>query len=542
MDHLRMGKKNTGGLNKLFVMFTMFCVFISSQAFSQEVEAAVDTTSIRIGEQVRYNIAVETDSIDLVVFPEGQTFSPMEMVESYPVDTNRVRDRFRLIREYSLTQWDSGSYTIPRQRVTINNNVFFTDSILVQVGTVVVDTTKQKMFPIKPAVEVPSRFFIPKWAWWIIGLLLLAGLGIYLFFRRRKKKAEAAKKLPPYEQAIFELQELDSSDLLATREVKEYYSRLSAAVRHYLDGEVYDHAMESTTSELIDYLERERKQGRLNLTDQTISRLRIILERADLAKFANSRPDVLTAREDRSSVENVINDTRASIPQPSEEDLLRDQQYREKLARKKKIRKLVTGIAVVIILISGATAYVISTQGFGYFKDTYLGNKSKSMLEGEWIRSEYGSPPVTITTPMVLKRVLSDSSAISSGKEIFRAGDIDQNLYIDLNTRPVSQGFKLQSAVEEVYGYLEKRGARNIITKQEKISTLNGAEGLRIFGTMGIKTEESGGVLQKKYEILNFAEAGGYQQIVVIYNEGDNYAEEIAQRITTSVELRNIEE
>lgn len=537
-----MGKKNTGGLNKLFVMFTMFCVFISSQAFSQEVEAAVDTTSIRIGEQVRYNIAVETDSIDLVVFPEGQTFSPMEMVESYPVDTNRVRDRFRLIREYSLTQWDSGSYTIPRQRVTINNNVFFTDSILVQVGTVVVDTTKQKMFPIKPAVEVPSRFFIPKWAWWIIGLLLLAGLGIYLFFRRRKKKAEAAKKLPPYEQAIFELQELDSSDLLAAREVKEYYSRLSAAVRHYLDGEVYDHAMESTTSELIDYLERERKQGRLNLTDQTISRLRIILERADLAKFANSRPDVLTAREDRSSVENVINDTRASIPQPSEEDLLRDQQYREKLARKKKIRKLVTGIAVVIILISGATAYVISTQGFGYFKDTYLGNKSKSMLEGEWIRSEYGSPPVTITTPMVLKRVLSDSSAISSGKEIFRAGDIDQNLYIDLNTRPVSQGFKLQSAVEEVYGYLEKRGARNIITKQEKISTLNGAEGLRIFGTMGIKTEESGGVLQKKYEILNFAEAGGYQQIVVIYNEGDNYAEEIAQRITTSVELRNIEE
>lgn len=542
MDHLRMWKKNTGGLNKLVVIFTMFCVLSSSQAFSQEVKAAVDTTSIRIGEQVRYNIAVETDSVDLVVFPEGQTFSPMEMVESYPVDTNRIDDKFRLIREYALTQWDSGSYTIPRQRVTINNNVFFTDSVLVQVGTVVVDTTKQKMFPIKPAVEVPSRFFIPEWAWWILGLLLLAGLGTYLFFRRRKKKAEAAKTLPPYEQAIFELQELDSSDLLENREVKEYYSRLSAAVRHYLDGEVYDHAMESTTSELIQYLERERKQGRLNLTDQTVNRLKIILERADLAKFANSRPDVFTAKEDRSSVENVINDTRSSIPQPSEEDLLRDQQYREKLARKKKIRKLITGITVVIILISGATAYIISTQGFGYFKDTYLGNKSKSMLEGEWIRSEYGSPPVTITTPMVLKRVLGDSSAISLGKEIFRAGDIDQNMYIDLNTRPVNQGFKLQSAVEEIYGYLEKRGARNIITKQEKISTLNGAEGLRIFGTMGIKTEESDNVLQKKYEILNYAEGGGYQQIVVIYNEGDSYAEEIAQRITTSVELRNIEE
>lgn len=540
-----MWKKNTKGLNMLLLVNTMFCIFLflnSSQAFTQEVEVSVDTTSIRIGEQIRYSIAVETDSTDLIVFPEGQTFSPLEMVESYPADTNLVRDRFRLIKQYALTQWDSGSYTIPRQRVAINNTVFFTDSLLIEVGTVVVDTTQQKMFPIKPSVEVPSGFYMPNWAWWIIGLLLLTALGIYVFFRRKKKKAEAAKKLPPYEQAIFELQELDNSHLLENREVKEYYSRLSAAVRHYLDGEVYDHAMESTTSELIHYLERERELGRLNLTDETIRRLKIILERADLAKFANSHPDVITAREDRSSVEHVINDTKASIPQPSEEDLLRDQQYREKLERKKKIRKLVTGIAVVIILISGATAYIISTQGFSYFKDNYLGNISKNMLEGEWIRSEYGSPPVTITTPMVLKRELADSSAISSGKEIFRAGDIGQNLYIDLNTRPVGQDFNLQSAVEEVYGYLEKRGARNIITKQEKISTLNGAEGLRIFGTMGMELEKSGKILQKQYAILNFAEGGGYQQIVVIYNEGDAYAEEMAQRITNSVELRNIEE
>ncbi len=539
-----MWKKNARDSKMQFLGNIIFCVFLflgSSNVVSQQVESSVDTASIRIGEQIRYNITVETDSTDLVVFPEGQSFSPLEMVESYPADTNRIQERFRLIKEYTLTQWDSGSYTIPRQRVTINNNTFFTDSLLVEVGTVTVDTTKQKMFPIKPSVEVPSGLSVPNWAWWVLGVLLLAVLGIYLFFRRRKKKAEAAKKLPPYEQAIFELQELDSSHLLENREVKEYYSRLSAAVRHYLDGEVYDHAMESTTSELINYLEKERERGRLNLTDETIRRLKIILERADLAKFANSRPDVITAREDRSSVENVINDTKASIPQPSEEDLLRDQQYREKLARKKKIRKLVTGIAVIIILISGATAYIISTQGFGYFKDTYLGNKSKDMLEGEWIRSEYGSPPVTITTPMVLKRVLADSAAIASEKEIFRAGDIDQNLYVDLNTRSVGQNFNLDSAVEEVYGYLEKRGARNIITKQEEISTLNDAKGLKIYGTMGLQTEKSDKILQKQYAILNFAEAGGYQQIVVIYNEGDTYAEEIAQRITTSVELRNIE-
>ena len=114
-------------------------------------------------------------------------------------------------------------------------------------------------------------------------------------------------------------------------------------MRRYLDGEVYDHAMESTTNELIAYLEAERDRGRLQLENTTIERLKVILERADLAKFANSRPDVLTAKEDRSSVENVIKDTKASIPQPTEEELLQDRQYREKLERKKRSKKIVLG-------------------------------------------------------------------------------------------------------------------------------------------------------------------------------------------------------
>lgn len=533
--------KEGTSLASFWCLFFILTFLYSVDANAQQVEASIDTASIRIGEQIKYNISIESDSTDLVVFPEGQTFSPMEMVESFPVDTNRVQDRFRLIKEYALTQWDSGSFTIPQQRVTINNKTVLTDSLLVEVANVAVDTTKQKMFPIKPSVEVPSGISVPEWAWWLLGILVLLAVGIFLFFRRRKRKAEAAKKLPPYEQAIFELQQLDNSHLLEKHELKEYYSQLSAAVRRYLDGEVYDHAMESTTGELIYYLENERETGHLNLSDATITRLKVILERADLAKFANSRPDVITAKEDRSSVENVINDTKASIPQPSEEDLLKDQQYRERLERKKKIKKIVTGIVVFVLLISGTTAYIISTKGFDYFRDNYLGNESKDLLEGEWIRSEYGSPAVTVTTPEVLIRVFNDSTARAAGKETFRAGNLESNLYVDLNTRPAGQDFKLDSALEEVYSYLEKRGARNIITKQEKISTLNGAEGLRIFGTMGMETEKSDKILQKKYTILNFGEGGGYQQIVVIYNEGDTYAEEISKRITDSVELRNAE-
>ena len=191
----------------------------------------------------------------------------------------------------------------------------------------------------------------------------------------------------------------------------------------------------------------------------------------------------------------------------------------------------------MVVLISAATAYIISTKGLDYFADTYLGNTSKEMLEGEWIESEYGTPPVTIATPDVLVRELNDSTAVASGKESFNYGSLESAIFVSVNTRPAGKDFNLEGAVEEVYAYLEANGAKNIITKQEEFETLNGAKGLKIFGTMTFQKSEKSKPLQKEYAILNFGMGEGYQQIVMIYNEGDKFAKEIAQRVSTSVEL-----
>ncbi|NJW52847.1 DUF4381 domain-containing protein [Salinimicrobium oceani] len=519
----------------LFLCFFLFVISFSSSVKAQEVQASIDTTEIKIGEQITYLLSVETRENETVVFPEGQSFSPLEMIEAFKIDTSRIDDKLRLSREYALTQFDSGSYVIPRQRLLIGSREYSTDSFAVVVNDVVVDTTKQKMFPIKPSVEVPPSFSFPTWLWWLLGLIVL-GIVLYLLYKSRQRRREAAQKLPPYEQALFELEQLDHSNLLEQRELKEYYSQLSAAVRRYLDGEIYDHALESTTNELIAYLEAERDKGKLKLESATIKRLKEILERADLAKFANSRPDVLTAKEDRSSVENVIKDTRASIPQPSEEELLKDQAYRERLERKKKVKKIIFGVLAVILLLSAGTAYIISTRGIEYFADTYIGNSSKEMLEGEWISSEYGSPSVTIATPDVLVRDITDTTGMAAGKETFNYGSLKNSLFVSLSTRPAKEDFNMDLAVGEVYNYLEAHGAKNIITKQEEITTINGAPGLKVFGTMTLELENEKPV-SKKYAILNFGMGEGFQQVVMIYNENDKYAEEIAQRMETSVEL-----
>ena len=197
---------------QLQAILMVIIAFFAFPAMAQEakVSASIDTAQIKIGEQILYRINIETDSTNLVVFPEGNTFSPLEVVESLGADTTRVQNKFQLLKEYTLTQFDSGSYTIPQQRIIVNNKPFLTDSMRVEVADVAVDTTKQAMYPIKPSVEVPKSFSIPNWFWWLLITLVILGVLVFFFIKRRKEKA-LENKLPPYEQAMKDLEDLDKS-------------------------------------------------------------------------------------------------------------------------------------------------------------------------------------------------------------------------------------------------------------------------------------------------------------------------------------------
>ncbi len=530
------------GFGKMALFGLLLFSALNSFAQTPQISAGIDSTSIKIGEQIKYQISVEADSTALVVFPEGASFNPLEVVESLAADTSRIENRFRLLKEYYLTQFDSGSYTIPQQRVLIDERPFLTDSFQVEVADVVVDTTKQKMFPIKPAMEVPSGFEIPNWIWWVLGILVLAGAAFY-FIRRKKKRDAAIKELPPYERALFELEQLDKSHLLENRQTKEYYSKLTEAVRRYIEDEVHLRAMESTTSELIHFLELKKETGELKLSDQTITDLQVILQRADLAKFANTKPDIITAKSDRSKIEHVIIDTKAAIPEPTEEELLKDEEYRQLQLKKRKKKKIITASLAGLVLIFIVGTILVNTKGYDYLVDLVGGNPTKELLDGEWIQSEYGDPSVSIITPRVLKRgeidMPNEAKEMLVGNETFIDGMLEEELYVVLSTVRFQEGvkFELDTAVEGAYANLEKKGAKNIITKDETYTTLEGVEGVKVFGTLEMEIPKKDRSINKKYIILNFAVNGGFQQITVIYNEQDAYADEIANRIINSVEF-----
>ncbi|WP_420603708.1 BatD family protein [Flagellimonas sp.] len=518
--------------------------------FSQDdskITSTIDTTSIKIGEQIQYTITVETDSLNVVHFPEGQTFSPLETVEAIMQDTVKNDNKVILQRVYALTQFDSGAYTIPAQRIAINEQPFFTDSFRIQVADVVVDTTKQKMFDIKPLIEVEkSNAKIWKAILWILLALLIIGGLVYWFFLRKKPLTEEEKEalLPPYDRALLELKKLENSKYLIHDEYKKYYSELTDIVRSYLEEDVNVSALESTTGQLITKLEMLKDSGELNLDDDTIIQFQKILQTADLVKFAKSKPPTSIAEQDRKAVEQIVVKTHDALPEPTEEELLQNAEYLEELAKKKQRKKIYWAAAIFVGVLLLGGAFSVAYFGFKEVKDTVFGHPTKELLEGEWVASSYGFPPIDIETPDVLLRqkVELPQQILDSIQDIqtFAYGSYLQNFSVS----STSVTFKNQGdpdfegAIGSALGIFEQVGVRNIITKQEEFTTQSGVNGLKVYGSGNFKNPLTEKSKKLKYNILMFGGKGFIQQIAITWEDGDDYAEQIVNRILNTLDVK----
>ena len=164
----------------------LFYFFLSTTVFGQQkqVTTSIDTIKNKIGAEFKLTLKTDVDTLSKVVFPNLKNFGALEIISSYPIDTIKKDDRYELIKKYGLTQFDSGKFTIPSVRILINNKVFLSDSLHVEVTNVQVDTLKQKMYDIKDII--PAQNTIGDWWKYLLGLLLIGGVGalIYWFVMR----------------------------------------------------------------------------------------------------------------------------------------------------------------------------------------------------------------------------------------------------------------------------------------------------------------------------------------------------------------------
>ncbi|WP_422160054.1 hypothetical protein [Polaribacter sp.] len=287
----------------LFLLFVF--LFCTCGLFGQNpvVKSQVETSNIRIGEQFNYRISVnETKN---VILPK-LVLKGLEIIDSAKIDT---LDNM-LIQKYVITGFDSGSFYIPQQQVFIKNQAYLTDSLLINVATVAIDTTLVKKYPIKSIKKEPYVFDDFKmYIYLLLAALLIIGFWIYWFVIRKRRIVEdepTYKALPPYEEAIYRLNELDEKLLWQNNKVKEYYSELTEIIRVYIERELKVPALEKTTDDIVETLKDFHDSASIRTSKETILKLKELLQEADLVKFAKSKPLALEIEEDRKDAAYIL--------------------------------------------------------------------------------------------------------------------------------------------------------------------------------------------------------------------------------------------
>jgi hypothetical protein len=536
---------------KLYLLLLLISTSIFAQ---QKVVTSIDTTKNKIGAEFKLTLKTSVDTLSKVVFPKLKSIGSLEVIHSYPIDTIKKDDRYELIKKYGLTQFDSGKYTIPSIKILINNKAFLTDSIKVEVANVQVDTLRQKMYDIKDIVKAEDS--LGDWWKYLLGIVLILGIGVFVYWFTKihqKKKIEEEVYKTPIEKATSLLNTLEKKELWQHGEVKAYYSELTDIARNYIEEAIEIPAMESTTSELITGLKAASLKKKMKLSQETIENLFTVLKQADLVKFAKSKPLEFEITEDRNRIQRAILTLDEAIPVEVliEEDTILNEAQKQKqikiLLRKKRTQRIVVAVLSVFLLVSTITIYFMATKGYNYVVDNVFGHPTKELLEGEWVKSEYGNPGVIVETPKVLKRIDLTKSLPKEGmaliKEMqsFGYGSLLDNFYIMVSTMKYKKegALDLSKAIESSLKVLESQGAQNMIVKEEDFQTNNGVTGKKGYGTFSRIDGENQTSSKIYYEILLFGQEGGLQQIMILHEEGDRYATELTDRILNSVELKS---
>ena len=300
---------------KIFLAVTI--LFSGFEGYSQ-VSTKIDTTSIRIGEQFNYEIIV--DQTKDVRFPkfESDSLNRIGVVTAHKIDSLKNQ----LIKKYTLTSFDSGRYVLPGQEIFIKDKRFITDQIIIDVGTVQVDTIKQPMYHIKEIQNEPYLFSdYLNYFWGLLVLLLVIGLILYFVLRDKPTEEEIISRIPPFDAAKMRLKELDGKELISKNKIKLYYVELTDIVRTFIERELNIPALESTTDELLETITDFNSSSNLNIPKETMSKLQKLLQEADLVKFAKSKPlqnEIAIHRGDAERIIDVLHPIK--IEEPKEEE------------------------------------------------------------------------------------------------------------------------------------------------------------------------------------------------------------------------------
>ena len=221
-----------------------------------------------------------------------------------------------------------------------------------KVITVDVDTLHLNQFyPPKDVQDNPFSWNDWKEMFWCsVLLVLLLVASIYLWVRLKQNKpiivrVKVVKHLPPHKKALIKIEQIKQDKLTVSSNQKEYYTKLTDTLRRYIEERFGFNAMEMTTSEIIEHLQKEGD-------NQMLLELKELFETADLVKFAKYSAQINENDLNLVNAIHFIDNTKMS-DMPIEERIVPKLTKNDERSKKQRTAMqvgLVGSIIVVVVL------------------------------------------------------------------------------------------------------------------------------------------------------------------------------------------------
>lgn len=307
---------------KKLCFILLFCMmsFLGIQCDAQVtfLRGRTDVDTIVVGQPFDYQLSLTIPKDYFVEWKQfGDTLSKsIDVINIEDVKTTAINnsDNVIMTQNLTLTSFDTGYVYVPEIAITYSKSLqdsirytLRTDEKELYVTTVVVDTT-EAFRPIKGVMRqgLTAKEVFP----WIAIVIIIAGVVYLIIYLKKHKKTkdvvvEEKKKptIPAIITARAKLAEMKDNEVWNTPQTKDYYTDLTDIAREYLEGQFEIDAIEMTTDEIMEAV------NRLDLNNLTKSKLQDTLTTADLVKFAKANPSAEQNKQSFSDINNFVEDS-----------------------------------------------------------------------------------------------------------------------------------------------------------------------------------------------------------------------------------------
>ncbi len=338
----------------LFLPFLLVASVAEAQQVTVDVK--IDSLELWVGEQTRITLDVSTDAKSKLTMPRlgtGDILTPgVEVVEVAEADTQQLNDGARRLvsQSYVVTSFDSALYYLPPLVVEVDGKEYKSKNLALRVMSIPVDTVHiDRFYGPKEIMAAPFSWedWLPVFLLSVLLLVWVFALS-YFYIRYRDGKpivkiAKLAPRVLPHAKALEEIDRIKAEKAWTKEDSKEYYTRLTAILRTYIERRYGFNAMEMTSTEIIDRLLKGQPP-------ESLDELRLLFRTADLVKFAKYNTQINENDANLVSAVEFINQTKLepdenAKPEPDEATV-----------HQKRSRRTLMGMRLALVLSTLAAA------------------------------------------------------------------------------------------------------------------------------------------------------------------------------------------